>query len=56
MDFFVHFAYKTMPTGHLFWNLNIVSRISSRNEYGEYVRGKEVEAGAIKPVIDAVAL
>ena len=56
MDFFVRFTYKKMPTGHLFWNLNIVSRNLSRNECGEYVRGKEVKAGEIKSALDAIAL
>ena len=56
MVFFVHFTYKKMPTGHRFWNLNIFPRNSSRNECGEYVRGMEVEAGEIKPAIDAIAL
>ena len=43
MHFFVHFTYKKMPTGQLFSDLNIFSRNSSRNECGEYVRGKEVK-------------
>ena len=30
-----------MPTGHLFRNLNIISRNSSQTMCGEYIRGKE---------------